>query len=161
MARPIQPIFYAMLVLSTVISITASPISGDVCLPLGIESGRILDLFDAPAVTEVVPYFTSSITSLPSAGVYTIGSGYSPATTVTCDGPTELAITDIAIKQPLTSVQRLHRLPPLIGTTAKVVRRRLHVAGALLLLHRQLPVQSQPQLRIPRQRAAPLHRHLP
>lgn len=98
MTRSIRSLPLALWALSTVQKVTASPILGDICLPLGIELGGILDLFEAPILTEVVPYFTSSTTSLPSAGVYTIGSGLLPATTITAQGPTEVAITDICTK---------------------------------------------------------------
>ncbi|KIN05473.1 hypothetical protein OIDMADRAFT_141232 [Oidiodendron maius Zn] len=96
MTRPRRPFLCAIVALSTISNIAASPISGGICLPLGIDLGGIFDLFDAPLLTEVVPYFTSSITTLASAGVYTLGSGFAPATTITAQGPTEVTITNIA-----------------------------------------------------------------
>jgi hypothetical protein len=93
----VQHLLYALGVLSVVSNVAAVPLLGDICLPLGIDLGGILDLFEVPLLTEVVPFFAVSTTAVPSAGVYTVGSGCS-AETVTAQGPTELHVTQVATK---------------------------------------------------------------
>ncbi|KAH8697304.1 hypothetical protein BGW36DRAFT_165246 [Talaromyces proteolyticus] len=80
-------------------NVAAAPldIDLDICLPFGIEVGLFIDLFDPPQVTEVVPFFATSTTAIPSAGTYTVPAGIS-ATTVIAQQATELCVTSVTTK---------------------------------------------------------------
>jgi hypothetical protein len=93
----VRNVLYALGALSVVPNAAAVPLLDNICLPLGIDLGGIFDLFEAPLVTEVVPYFAVSTTAVPSAGVYTVGSSCF-ATTVTCQGPTDISVTQVSTK---------------------------------------------------------------
>lgn len=93
----VRNVLYALGALSVVPSVAAVPLLDNICLPLGIDLGGIFHLFDAPLVTEVVPYFAVKTTAIPAAGVYTVGSGYA-AITVTCQGPTDIPLTYVSTK---------------------------------------------------------------
>lgn len=90
-------LLYAIGVLSAVPIVVSSPVLVDVCLPLGLILGDILELFEPPVLTEVVPFFALSTTTVTSAGVYTVGTGCS-AETITAQYPTELTVTKVATK---------------------------------------------------------------
>jgi hypothetical protein len=94
---PFRNLIYAIGALSAIPSVVSSPILVDVCLPLGLIFGDILELFDPPDLTEVVPFFALSTTTVTSAGVYTVGTGCS-AETITAQCPTELTVTKVATK---------------------------------------------------------------
>jgi hypothetical protein len=69
----------------------------DICIPFGVEVGLFIDLFERPQVTEVVPFFTTLTSIIPSESIYTIPPGISPAT-VTASRATELCVTSVMTK---------------------------------------------------------------